>query len=394
MNSGRARLLTLSLLLADAVGTGCGVLVAAVTPGPVPFLATAGLVGLVAIIGARSLARRFVRSLPARLVVVGGDRGEVARIASRIDANADWGLSVVGIATDGTWTAASEDRWPMVGDVADLPAVSRRQVVDEVILAPTPGRPDQLAALEETVLALAEQGVAARVLLNFLSSSVADISLERVGPLSFLTFSTAPRGDALLGLRRLGDVLVAGALLVVLAPLFGLIAAAIKLGSGGPVLFRQTRCGLGGRPFTFLKFRSMRVDADQLKPVLAPYNEMGGPAFKMTNDPRVTPLGRWLRRTSLDELPQLWNILRGDMSFVGPRPAVVEEVALYTPWQRRRLSMPPGLTCLWQVSGRSQLSFDEWMRLDLEYIDNWSLWLDLKIAVKTVGAVLVGRGAK
>ena len=160
------------------------------------------------------------------------------------------------------------------------------------------------------------------------------------------------------------------------------------------MLFRQLRCGLHGRPFIFLKFRSMRVGAELMKRHLAPFNEMDGPAFKMTNDPRVTPVGRFLRRTSLDELPQLFNILRGDMSFVGPRPAVVDEVRQYEPWQRRRLSMKPGLTCLWQISGRNELTFDEWMRLDLEYIDNWSLWLDLKIALKTIPAVLLGRGAR
>jgi exopolysaccharide biosynthesis polyprenyl glycosylphosphotransferase len=181
---------------------------------------------------------------------------------------------------------------------------------------------------------------------------------------------------------------------MVLSPVFLVIAALIKLTSPGPVLFRQPRCGLHGRSFTFLKFRSMTLGADALKATLAPYNEMDGPAFKMTNDPRVTPIGRFLRRTSLDELPQLWNILRGDMSFVGPRPAVIEEVRQYQPWQRRRLSMKPGLTCLWQVSGRNELTFDEWMRLDLEYIDNWSLWLDVKIALKTIPAVVRGRGAR
>jgi len=175
---------------------------------------------------------------------------------------------------------------------------------------------------------------------------------------------------------------------------FAVISAVIKLTSPGPVLFRQPRCGLHGRPFTFLKFRSMREGAEELKPSLAPFNEMDGPAFKMTNDPRVTRFGRFLRRTSLDEMPQLWNILKGEMSFVGPRPAVIEEVRQYQPWQRRRLSMKPGLTCLWQVSGRNELTFDEWMRLDLEYIDNWSLWLDVKIAFMTIPAVLRGRGAK
>ena len=160
------------------------------------------------------------------------------------------------------------------------------------------------------------------------------------------------------------------------------------------MLFRQVRCGLHGRRFTFLKFRTMRIDAERLKPLLEPFNEMDGPAFKMTNDPRVFPFGGFLRRTSLDELPQLLNILRGDMSFVGPRPSVVEEVNQYEPWQRRRLRMKPGLTCLWQISGRNELTFDEWMRLDLEYIDNWSLWLDVKIAFKTIPAVLLGRGAR
>jgi lipopolysaccharide/colanic/teichoic acid biosynthesis glycosyltransferase len=184
------------------------------------------------------------------------------------------------------------------------------------------------------------------------------------------------------------------ALLVLLSPLLFAIAVGVKLASPGPVLFRQVRCGQHGRRFTFLKFRTMRIDAERLKPLLEPFNEMDGPAFKMTNDPRVFPFGGFLRRTSLDELPQLWNILRGDMSFVGPRPSVVEEVNQYEPWQRRRLSMKPGLTCLWQISGRNELTFDEWMRLDLEYIDNWSLWLDVKIAFKTIPAVLLRRGAR
>jgi exopolysaccharide biosynthesis polyprenyl glycosylphosphotransferase len=190
------------------------------------------------------------------------------------------------------------------------------------------------------------------------------------------------------------DIVLASALLVLLSPVMLIVALAVKLSSPGPVLFRQIRCGLNGRPFVFLKFRSMYVDAEHLKAGLQAQNEMDGPAFKMRRDPRVTPVGRFLRRTSLDELPQLWNILKGEMSFVGPRPAVEEEVEQYEPWQRRRLSMKPGLTCLWQISGRNELTFDEWMRLDLEYIDNWSLWLDLQIALKTIPAVLFGRGAR
>jgi len=167
----------------------------------------------------------------------------------------------------------------------------------------------------------------------------------------------------------------------------------VKLTSPGTVLYRQTRCGLGGRRFLLYKFRSMAADADARRAEVEQLNELDGPAFKMADDPRCTPLGRWLRRFSLDELPQLWNVLRGDMSFVGPRPPLPEEVERYATWQRRRLRMRPGLTCLWALEGRSQLSFDRWMRLDLAYIDNWSLWLDLKIFLRTIPVVLFGRGA-
>lgn len=198
----------------------------------------------------------------------------------------------------------------------------------------------------------------------------------------------------LLRVRRAVDILFASSALVLLSPLCLLVAAAIRLTSPGPVIFRQLRAGLHGRHFWMLKFRSMVVDAEARKAHLAAFNEMDGPAFKMSKDPRVTTVGRFLRKTSLDELPQLWNILRGEMSVVGPRPVIVEEAARYEPWQRRRLSMPPGMTCLWQISGRNELPFEEWMRLDLQYVDNWSLWLDLKIACKTIPAVLLGRGAK
>jgi exopolysaccharide biosynthesis polyprenyl glycosylphosphotransferase len=342
--------------------------------------------------------RSFVRALildPAgrRHVLVAGGREEVRRAAASIDAHRDWGLRVVGLVSDGTWQHAQGSH-PVLGTFADIPGLVNRQVIDEVIVVASSGRLDQLKELEPVFLRLEEQGLVLRLLVNFLPQALSDISFEEFGGMPMLTFSTAPRNETLLFVRRCADATMATLLLAVLSPLFVAIAIAIKVTSKGPVLFRQTRCGLNGRPFTFLKFRSMLVGADALKATLTQYNEVGGPAFKMTNDPRVTPVGRLLRRTSLDELPQLWNILKGDMSFIGPRPAVVEEVQQYEPWQRRRLSMKPGLTCLWQVSGRSELTFDEWMRLDLEYIDNWSLWLDVKIALKTIPAVLLGRGAK
>ena len=172
-----------------------------------------------------------------------------------------------------------------------------------------------------------------------------------------------------------------------------LLAALVKLTSPGPVLYRQTRCGLGGRRFTLTKFRSMVADAEQRQAELAALNEADGPVFKIRNDPRVTAVGWWMRRLSLDELPQLWNILKGDMSFVGPRPPLASEVEKYERWQRRRLRMRPGLTCLWALEGRSNLSFRRWMELDLQYIDTWSPALDLKIFLKTIPVVLLGRGA-
>jgi lipopolysaccharide/colanic/teichoic acid biosynthesis glycosyltransferase len=186
---------------------------------------------------------------------------------------------------------------------------------------------------------------------------------------------------------------MAFALLVVLSPLLLVLAALIKLTSRGPVLFKQTRCGLGGRKFTLLKFRSMHPDADLLREELEALNEMDGPVFKIRDDPRCTPMGRFMRKFSLDELPQLVNVLKGEMSFVGPRPPLPEEVERYESWQRRRLRMQPGLTCLWALEGRSKLSFRRWMELDLQYIDNWSPALDLKIFLRTIPVVLLGRGA-
>jgi lipopolysaccharide/colanic/teichoic acid biosynthesis glycosyltransferase len=185
---------------------------------------------------------------------------------------------------------------------------------------------------------------------------------------------------------------VASFLLVMLSPLLLLVALLIKLTSPGSVIFRQVRCGLGGRRFVLYKFRSMIVEAEEVKSQFNHLNEMSGPVFKLSNDPRCTLLGKWLRKFSIDELPQLVNILKGDMSFVGPRPPIPEEVEKYERWQRRRLRMKPGLTCLWQVRGRNDIDFGEWMKLDLQYIDTWSLLLDLKICLKTIPIVLLGKG--
>lgn len=181
--------------------------------------------------------------------------------------------------------------------------------------------------------------------------------------------------------------------LLLLSPVFLAVAIAIKLDSRGPVIFKQARVGIGGKLFTLYKFRSMGTDAEKTRQKLLHMNEAKGPIFKIQNDPRVTPVGRFLRRYSVDELPQIFNVLKGDMCFVGPRPPLPNEVAEYEPWQLRRLSVIPGITCLWQVSGRSNLTFEEWVQLDLKYIDTRSVFLDMSILLRTIPAVFSGKGA-
>jgi lipopolysaccharide/colanic/teichoic acid biosynthesis glycosyltransferase len=190
------------------------------------------------------------------------------------------------------------------------------------------------------------------------------------------------------------DIVISLVALITLAPLFLIISAAIKLSSPGPVFHKMKWVGFNKKPFAGWKFRTMVVGADQMTDQLAQFNEMTGPVFKIARDPRITPVGRILRKFSLDELPQLWSVLKGDMSLVGPRPPMPRELVKYNSWQRRKLSLKPGITCLWQVNGRNKIvDFEEWVKLDLAYIDNWSLWLDVKILFKTIPAVFSGRGA-
>ena len=193
--------------------------------------------------------------------------------------------------------------------------------------------------------------------------------------------------------KRMFDVLFAILLLVVTAPALLIAAMFIGCTSRGPVIFRQTRCGRGGQLFTCYKLRTMVVGAERRRAEVLPLNEASGPVFKARNDPRITAVGRWLRKTSIDELPQLVNVLRGEMTIVGPRPPIPEEVVQYRPWELRRLAVKPGLTCLWQVSGRSEIGFEQWVALDLEYIRRRSFWYDLQIVARTAPAVLSGRGA-
>jgi len=249
----------------------------------------------------------------------------------------------------------------------------------------------------ETIIKLCEiEGVEAWLVADFFATQIAQASFDEMSGHPLIVFRSAPETSWQVLAKLLLDFTGALGLLLISALPMLVIGLIIKLSSPGPMFFRQQRSGLNGKPFTIYKFRTMMTNAEQFQHELAAMNEMSGPVFKITKDPRITPVGKWLRKWSLDELPQLFNVLRGEMSLVGPRPLPVDEVKRFNDLaHRRRLSVKPGLTCLWQVTGRNQISdFKEWVRLDLEYIDNWSIWLDLQILLRTVPAVIIGTGAK
>ena len=339
------------------------------------------------------MTSRYVRShgFNYRTVLIVGTSPSALRIAESIHSHRFWGYRILGFIRNGH---RAQEPWPshypILGETADIPRIVESNVVDDVIFAV---HRRELDRLEDLFLSLQEQGIRTRFAMDLFPHTQARVELEDLDGVPLLSFATTPTSQLQLMSKRVLDIAVAALLLLIGLPIAGLIALTIKLVYGGDVLFRQTRCGLNGRFFTLYKFRTMVEDAEERRRELMHLNEMKGPVFKLKSDPRVTPLGRLLRRFSLDEIPQFWNVLRGDMSLVGPRPPIPEEVAQYQRWQRRRLAMKPGLTCLWQVSGRNNLDFERWMQLDLEYIDSWSPMLDLKILLKTIPAVLTGKGA-
>lgn len=344
----------------------------------------------------RIVARKVrARGYNYRTVVIIGDTPRARSMARLIHDHPWWGLKLLGLVRErpaSSEAGTTAGGLPVLGSLDDFPTVLTSLPVDEVILAVDRG---DIEKLEDVFLLCEEMGVKTRLILDFFPHVFAKVELEEFDGTPLLTFSTTPEETGALVVKRFVDVSLAAGLGLVCLPFAALLAALIKVTSHGPVLFRQVRCGLNGRPFTFYKLRTMVEDAEERLSEVAHLNEHDGPVFKSARDPRVTRFGRFLRRFSLDEIPQLWNVLKGEMSLVGPRPPLPDEVARYEKWQRRRLSMKPGLTGLWQVSGRSDLpSFDQWMELDLAYIDNWSLTLDAKILLRTIPTVLIGRGAR
>jgi exopolysaccharide biosynthesis polyprenyl glycosylphosphotransferase len=327
------------------------------------------------------------RGYNQRYVLVVGSKDRARAFASKLEDHRELGLRIVGFLDDEVPTDLPQ-KWRYLGPIDRVEDLLHHTVVDEVVLCLPYSAWDQMNAIAKLC---EEEGKIVRVPVEMLDRAFAAGRFEDLDGTPVYSLVSGPDRALALLVKRAFDVVVSALALLAGSPLLLGIALAIRFRDGSPVLFRQTRTGLHGRKFEMLKFRTMSIDAEERVEELLQHSEVNGAAFKMTNDPRVTRTGRLLRRASLDELPQLWNVLRGDMSLVGPRPALPREVESYDLWHRRRLSMKPGLTGLWQVSARRSPEFDSWAQLDLSYIDRWSLWLDIKILARTLPAALQGR---
>jgi exopolysaccharide biosynthesis polyprenyl glycosylphosphotransferase len=389
--SGLLKAVAAVALLALAVAAGSRSATSAVLHLGLVVFSTAFLLLATSRVVLRQVAhfvRRHDYNLRYFAVIGSGEQAEA--VVVQVAEHAHWGYAFLGYVREPGAPEESGDA-PVLGQLEDLPRLLRAHVIDEVIFAPRRGRLDWI---DGAVQLCREQGVLVRIVLDDFGGASSRLTVTETGSQAMLTISSTPSGALGLAAKRAFDLLASAMALVLLSPVLVAIAIAIRRDSAGPVFFKQPRVGLSGREFTFFKFRSMRVGAEAELAMLLASNEMDGPVFKMRLDPRITKVGQFLRRTSLDELPQFWNVLRGEMSLVGPRPPLPAEVRQYLPWQRRRLSVKPGITCTWQVSGRNEIDFEQWMRLDLAYIDGWSFWGDIGICLKTVPAVLFARGAR
>jgi len=325
-----------------------------------------------------------------RLFIVGTGR-RATNFISKIKNHPEWDLEILGVINDEPSREVEKVKGvEVMGNLNDIPKILHRHSIDEVIFVVPRSR---LSHIENAIHACETEGVKATIAVDLFDLKIARSYQSELGGIPLLTFKTTVANEQQLFIKSVMDIVISGFGIIVLSSLFLIVAILIKLTSSGPVLFKQKRVGLNGRKFVLYKFRTMYKGAEKKQLELEALNEMEGPIFKIKKDPRITPVGRILRKFSIDELPQLFNVFVGHMSLIGPRPPLPKEVVQYESWQRRRLSMRPGITCLWQISGRNKIDFDEWMRLDLEYLDNWSLWSDIKILIKTIPVVLFGTGA-
>jgi exopolysaccharide biosynthesis polyprenyl glycosylphosphotransferase len=348
---------------------------------------------IVLVLTTRYLWRRWLRyarehgGLALRTLIVGAN-AEAGRVATEMRQK-DLGFVPLGYVCADAWGRPTTDI-PMLGHVDDLQELIVQSEADCVFVASSAIRPEHMAQVSK---AARRQGIEVRVTANVQEVLSTRVAAQPLGGLMAFALKPVRLSGFQAVAKRSFDLVVTGVVSLVFLPVFLTIALAVKLTSTGPVFFSQERVGYHGRPFKILKFRTMVVDAEERLEQLLDLNEATGPLFKMKDDPRITRVGRFLRKWSLDELPQLWNVLRGDMSLVGPRPPLSREVAQYEDWQMSRLEVRPGLTGLWQVSGRSELPFDDYVRLDLFYIENWSMAYDLFILAKTVPTLATARGA-
>ena len=346
-------------------------------------------------VGLRQNLRRLRQrghNLKSLVIVGGGNRGRA--FAKRITQRPDLGYKLIGyVDTNVGYAERTLEGAPYLGTIDDLPQIVANEIIDEVAVA-LPIK-SHYSHIERAVGILEEQGITTHVLSDLFPQKLASLRSVDFEGVPVVTLGSVPPFSWRTEAKRLIDLSVSSFALLLCAPLFAIAAIAIKLDSRGPVFFVQERFGFNKRRFRMIKFRTMSIDAEARIEDLEHLNEKtGSPIFKIRNDPRITHVGKWLRKTSIDELPQLFNVLLGDMSVVGPRPLSVRDaLRMEEAWQKRRFSVKPGLTCLWQVSGRSNLSFEQWMQLDLEYIDHWSLGLDASILLRTIPAIVMARGA-
>lgn len=323
------------------------------------------------------------------LLIVGcGPRA--ARVMETLQAHPEWGMRIVGFVDDGSSNVKVCVPEDSISKFVDVPRILRDEMIDEVLVA-CPRT--MLASISPIVQECAAIGVPITLLSDLFGDHLPPPRVSQFDSMAALTFAPVHHSEVALAVKRCVDVVGSGLGLMLSSPVLLAAAAAIRISSPGKILFYQTRLGKNGRPFRVLKLRTMCVNAESMKDELWDLNEMDGPVFKIEHDPRVTGVGAFLRKWSLDELPQLWNVMRGDMSLVGPRPPTPDEVVRYHRNDRRRLSMRPGITCIWQVSGRNEIGFNDWMKLDLLYIDTWSLGSDMRILLRTIPAVLLRKGA-
>jgi exopolysaccharide biosynthesis polyprenyl glycosylphosphotransferase len=331
------------------------------------------------------------RGKDRKKILVVGTGEKAIQFVHTVERNIGWGLDVIGYLTSKKNEVGTNLRErKILGTYSDVVEVLHKNIIDDVIIC-VPSK--DFKAIEEVLISCEKEGVQVRLYSDFFGHLAKRISVDYLYDIPIVSFYTVPYNEWALYLKRFMDISVSFILLILLSPVFLFIAILIKLTSQGPILYQWKVVGLNKKPFNSWKFRTMIQNADEFKKRLEEVNEMSGPVFKMKDDPRITKVGKYLRKFSLDELPQLWSVLKGDMSLVGPRPPLQSEIKDFESWHRRKLSMKPGITCLWQVKGRNKINdFDDWAKLDLQYIDNWSIWLDIKILFQTVFSVLLGSG--